>query len=199
MRRKKEPAKIRADQRTKRCKKCLLLKSVTMFHKQERGDGFRARCKACIKAARATTTPKKCAECRELKPADQFRGNGSSAYCRPCDNKRTLAYRRGAGRKAYEKRRAAYFASAHGKAMRAKHMRNYKARNRNNPQFRARILARAAVYAAVRTGKLRKPRQCQACGRTRSVQAHHHHGYDDAHRLDVAWMCVECHRAAEAG
>lgn len=58
---------------------------------------------------------------------------------------------------------------------------------------REKILARNAVYAAVLTGRLTKT-PC-TCGAPK-VQAHHHRGYDMAHRYDVVWLCIDCHRRA---
>jgi len=49
------------------------------------------------------------------------------------------------------------------------------------------------VGAAVRSGRLvRQP--CVECGETK-VQAHHHHGYDADHALDVVWLCRVHHLA----
>jgi hypothetical protein len=55
--------------------------------------------------------------------------------------------------------------------------------------------ARQAVYYAVKVGKLAKS-PCAVCGDV-DVQAHHWRGYDKAHRLDVIWLCRECHRTAD--
>lgn len=37
---------------------------------------------------------------------------------------------------------------------------------------------------------------CAVCGDPK-VEAHHHHGYDKAHALDVVWLCVKHHVEAE--
>jgi hypothetical protein len=57
--------------------------------------------------------------------------------------------------------------------------------------------ARQALHQAVLRRKVRKPGQCQACGRPtpkEELDGHHHKGY---HRpLDVQWLCEPCHRKA---
>jgi len=61
-------------------------------------------------------------------------------------------------------------------------------------------LARRAVSAAVKAGTIEKPRECQRCGLVvgrRRLQGHHHNGYDDAHRLDVIWLCRTCHAVVD--
>ena len=54
--------------------------------------------------------------------------------------------------------------------------------------------ANMAVDAAIRSGALTKPHECQGCGRLASetrLSAHHH---DYARPLDVIWLCAACHR-----
>lgn len=59
---------------------------------------------------------------------------------------------------------------------------------KNNPE---RVLARNAVYRAVRSGRLVRPDRCSKCGTKCKPNAHHHKGYQD--RLNVIWLCVSCH------
>lgn len=54
-------------------------------------------------------------------------------------------------------------------------------------------LARSAVAHAIAAGRLVR-RPCVVCGASRA-QAHHAHGYDRAHWLDVEWLCAIDHRA----
>lgn len=57
-----------------------------------------------------------------------------------------------------------------------------------------RTRARSKVQQALKTGKLMKPEGCSYCGKfTDDLHAHHPHGYDDNHALDVHWACSECH------
>jgi hypothetical protein len=56
-----------------------------------------------------------------------------------------------------------------------------------------RAKARAAANHAIRDGRLtRLP--CLKCGRI-PAEAHHHHGYDRAHWLDVIFLCEEHHES----
>jgi hypothetical protein len=67
-------------------------------------------------------------------------------------------------------------------------MRESRAR-RGTPKVRARDMVRAAV----RAGRLGKPKACEGCGRHRLLSGHHH---DYSRPLDVEWLCVDCHAAA---
>lgn len=51
--------------------------------------------------------------------------------------------------------------------------------------------ARGAVHAALASGKL--VRGACHCGEA-EVEAHHHNGYDEAHMLDVVWLCNRHHK-----
>ena len=59
--------------------------------------------------------------------------------------------------------------------------------------------ARRAVHNALRSGKLSKA-PCELCGidDERVLEAHHYQGYDEAHWLDVQWLCVRCHAKVDA-
>lgn len=59
------------------------------------------------------------------------------------------------------------------------------------------IQARSAVAIAVRQG-LARPTECERCGKTKRLDAHHHKGYAQRHWLDVQWLCRSCHRYAHA-
>ena len=57
------------------------------------------------------------------------------------------------------------------------------------------IRAQGAVANALRAGRLERPADCQSCGESKRLDAHHHIGYDKAHELDVQWLCRRCHKA----
>ena len=52
-------------------------------------------------------------------------------------------------------------------------------------------LAHSAVTKAVKDGRLRSE-PCVVCWALPTA-AHHPRGYDEAHRLDVVWLCARCH------
>lgn len=56
--------------------------------------------------------------------------------------------------------------------------------------YRTRILARAALRWAVRSGRIH-PKPCEVCGDT-NVHGHHD---DHSKPLEVRWLCPKCHRA----
>jgi hypothetical protein len=51
-------------------------------------------------------------------------------------------------------------------------------------------IAQLLVRAAVRTGKIKKPKYCEECGHRRPLSAHHP---DYRRPLKVRWLCSECH------
>lgn len=53
------------------------------------------------------------------------------------------------------------------------------------------------VLRAIKAGKLERPDHCELCGKECKPHAHHWHGYDDDHVLDVQWLCAKCHRKEE--
>lgn len=86
------------------------------------------------------------------------------------------------------------------KAYRHKYNKAHKRENaaeerRYRRKFPERSSARWAVYRAVRTGMLTRPRHCSKCGRECKPNGHHHRGYAKEFWLDVIWLCMECHVA----
>ena len=63
--------------------------------------------------------------------------------------------------------------------------------------------ARYYVTNATRDGILIRPEHCQKCkiknwGIGRSmIEAHHHKGYSKENRLNVIWLCSNCHKLAD--
>lgn len=53
--------------------------------------------------------------------------------------------------------------------------------------------AQNAVRNAVKRGTLIRPNKCSRCGQVGKTEAHHHKGYSPRHKLDVVWLCFECH------
>ena len=78
---------------------------------------------------------------------------------------------------------------------------NRRSANRYRHQHPERESARKAVTWAVKRGELYKPSKClmheptQCVGR---LEAHHWHGYDESHWLDVVWLCHRHHQLVES-
>lgn len=64
-------------------------------------------------------------------------------------------------------------------------MRRYAAAN---PEKRK---AQRSANKAVRQGRLIRPNQCSSCGKSCVPEGHHP---DYSKRLEVIWVCIECHR-----
>lgn len=61
----------------------------------------------------------------------------------------------------------------------------------------AKHAAQQTVAFAVKHGLLKRAAACELCGESElPIFAHHHHGYDEQHVLDVQWLCDYCHRTA---
>jgi len=60
------------------------------------------------------------------------------------------------------------------------------------------IKARYTVSNALRDGRITRPDTCRECGVVGNVEAHHHEGYDRENWLNVEWLCVPCHKKADA-
>ena len=106
--------------------------------------------------------------------------------------KNRVAYRESGGAQAAE---AKYVGSEKGRASaRRSAVRQYYA----DPE---RAKARNAVRHAVRDGLLTRPNKCSnlsAESHRGRIEAHHHKGYADEHKLDIVWLCNYCHREADA-
>ena len=88
--------------------------------------------------------------------------------CSPCNSARARAYRTTkAGKETY----------------RAIMKRQYL-------KHRIKVLARAKLGRAVKSGKIIKPIHCQKCGLSSRLDGHHE---DYAQALSVVWLCRPCH------
>lgn len=120
--------------------------------------------------------------------------------CKPCrDRARAKAFREAHPDEQRARNRASYARHAETKkakqrAWNATHEAAVARRARNaSPETIRKRPARQAVYRALRDGKMTRPTSCPACGNTGRIEAHHHNGYDQAHWLDVIWLCSACH------
>ncbi|MES2367165.1 MAG: hypothetical protein V4563_14910 [Pseudomonadota bacterium] len=112
---------------------------------------------------------KRCVKCGIVKPASSFYSNGEgTGYLRPqCKH----CYIR---RKIPEKT----------KARRRKWLLEY---HLKNPE---KIQARQTLNNRVRNGQITKPKRCEGCRKVRKLHAHH---ADYSKRLEVKWLCPDCH------
>lgn len=112
-----------------------------------------------------------CTMCGQTKPLDQFyreprASDGRQARCITCF-------------------------TAVMKSVRPKYAaQKLQAQKRWRADHPERQAAHKAVARALASGKLRRPDACTKCGRTCRPQAHHE---DYARRLDVIWLCSQCH------
>jgi hypothetical protein len=138
---------------------------------------------------------KTCRTCGEEKPSGDFYAR--TPNCKRCFNDRLNQRRRGNAewlkdRSEYMKRLRQTVKSP--KARERRHAVAYRER------YPEKTLAKRAVRAAIVSGILSRPTQCEGCGSAdprgqdgRSlIQAHHH---DYSQPLAVEWLCANCHAA----
>lgn len=133
---------------------------------------------------------KRCFKCGLEKPTDEFyrhpqMGDGHLGKCKECakaDVRENYLVRRDYYRD--------YYKARHQTAERREWCREQQRKHRAAHPDRAR--ARQAVNNAVRDGRLIKL-PCETCGDPKS-QGHHE---DYSKPLEVRWLCLQHHRAAE--
>lgn len=104
------------------------------------------------------------------------------------------AYRAsGRGRELNRAAKERFLASPKGQDARRRDDAARRAREADKPK----LAARKAVAKAIACGKLVRPAACR-CGAPGPLEAHHHRGYARKLRLDVVFLCRDCHRAEEA-
>jgi hypothetical protein len=75
-------------------------------------------------------------------------------------------------------------------------VRAYYYRRKNSPEYPKYLevkRAQNAVRNAVKSGALIRAKKCSDCGKKSKIEAHHHNGYSVEHKLDVVWLCNDCH------
>lgn len=196
---------LRYTESTAECSACRREKPKTEFSPDRRHRrGVQSVCRECVCAAAterrrmagarpmaevcATShAPEKaCTKCGVVRPnTRQFfspdtrkTGVGLQARCRDC----CRAWSRSARGREFGR---AATKSEQARERRAAAMRRWRARN---PDV---VAAYYAVARAIKRGRLQR-QPCVKCG-TPKGEAHHHRGYAPEHRLDVEWLCKECH------
>lgn len=129
---------------------------------------YHAYCYACLRAARGQS------------PEPKYRRDSQNkALCSRCKTQPRRKYHN-------------YCAACGGEAVKAavsKHGSSWRyALARGSHR---KVLARHLVANRIKRGKL-IPKPCEICGA--KAQAHHDHGYDAEHALDVRWLCPTHHR-----
>ncbi len=115
---------------------------------------------------------KYCSKCKttEGEFVKSAKGSKGQQYhnCRECNRKRVKKYRQ----------------TDTGK------LRTYIAVRKSTLKFYEKQLARYAVYNALQSGVLKKPKKCPKCQSSKDIQGHH---ADYENPLKVKWMCRSCH------
>lgn len=60
-------------------------------------------------------------------------------------------------------------------------------------EYKGKCKARNMVKKALKTGEIKKPKQCELCDKKTSLEAHH---IDYTKPLEVYWLCDACHGVA---
>lgn len=152
-----------------------------------------------MKTSESSTLCKPCTKCGLSKPLDEFGRHaqglhGRRSICRECTAACNRAYHQTPrGREVIQKGRERFEKSEAGRVWRREKAQRHRLMNPHKAK------ARVAVSVAIRLGHLIVPPACSACGRSDSgrIEAHHHCGYDEAHLLDVVWLCHPCHMHAD--
>lgn len=133
-----------------------------------------------------TIVTKRCPQCTEIKPLNEFFKNkakkdGHQCYCKPCRNAATEKYRHTQNGQISLKK---YRQSENKKQV---YLR-YRLNNREK------MNTRAVLHYSVKVGKLPHPEslKCFLCDNP-AKEYHHHNGYGIEHRLDVIAVCISCH------
>lgn len=116
----------------------------------------------------------RCYRCQEDKPGAEFPRNGSNprqraSYCKECKN-----------------------AARRARPPEVKRAERLKWREANREKYRA----QKGLQKAVAFGRIKKPDACERCGAEGLIHGHHP---DYEKRLEVVWLCPQCHGEEHAG
>ena len=137
---------------------------------------------------------KRCSVCKELKSIIYFSVRSSvtgnlESMCKLCRSNyyKTLYYEKGG-----KESKDAYYIQHRDELL-----PKLRLRGGHNPYNPDKQLARIAVSRALKKGTLIRPDKCSKCNKQCQPTAHHWHGYDKVHRLDVQWLCEGCHNLVD--
>lgn len=192
------------------CAVCGQEKQMTEYRWNSR-SGYKTECKECEKDVL------RCTSCSEIKAHDEFppsrkSSTGRHSLCKGCHSARMKE--KYATDPKHRARHKKYSRSERAKKWRKEHWLKTKESQReyrriysnwkyhNDSTERNKIEARAAVNFGIKFGFIKKPEQCQSGGKygvkcSGTLEAHHHKGYDRENWLEVEWLCVACHKAAD--
>lgn len=137
---------------------------------------------------------KRCVKCGETKPLEDFYRKKSSSdgrwsECKDCTKARKREYERNNRDKVNARKRRSRQRNIDT------HRKAYQRRVREQrAQFPERRRANIAVRRAIDKGQLSRPATCEDCGAGGKIDAHHD-DYDK--RLEVRWLCKNCHYVAD--
>lgn len=137
-----------------------------------------------------------CSKCGIEKDETDFwkrnnRKSGVNSECKECAKKRrTENYR--TKNEEFRKKRKIYYLANREKFI--KIQTEYSRRKLENKD--PKILARRKVNDSLKRKKIEKHENCQICGIMNKLQAHH---CDYNKKLDIIWVCLECHLMIHEG
>lgn len=145
---------------------------------------------------------RRCYRCKLQKPLNEFRRNitdssGHGWECKTCSRELARLYHR-ENREVILKK---WNMPEHkvkklewGRKYREIHPQKRTSR-KSYARDRKKVLAKKAVWNAVKNGRLTRPKHCDCCSKPCHPEAHHYLGYEIEHRLCVKWLCHKCHMA----
>lgn len=127
---------------------------------------------------------KKCFKCGDTKPIDQFykhsqMGDGHLNKCKDC-TKLDVKTQRQANPEHYRE-----YDRTRGNRQGYEYTKKYRALNPDKTK------AHHMVNNRVHRGTMVKKTECEECGSTFAIEAHHE---DYSKPLDVTWLCSACHK-----
>ena len=135
---------------------------------------------------------KKCSKCGEMKELTEFykskrNKNGHQYKCTVCCSAYEKIYQlTESGKEARARSDAKHALTEKGKATHSKSDAKYRSK------YPLKHKAVKAVNNAIRDGKLTRPTRCSQCGIECKPDGHHR-SYLKEHRLDIIWLCRQCH------